>query len=436
MPKINRILIIAHSYAPRLNPRAFRWTALAERFVKSGCEIDVVTFRDQGLKEYEIIGGVRVYRCCWHLFEQARAIAHADGALPYSANTSNVNTSNKNPKQTIGVLARACWRSVAWPDTCVVWYLPGRNCALRLLNKRRYDALITVGLPYTSIAIGLAVKRILPEIPWLVDLGDPFSLLVETPPNNLHLYSRLNRWYEGRVLQNASLLAVTNRRIATLYEISFPHAAHKVHVVPPLLSFDPSRFDRRVKSGPKKRLVYVGSLYATFRDPSWLLQLFRRACERLPYAGLELHFYGDTSLSKHCFEPFQDLIGNRIHLHGIVSRDHALAALHDADILLNVGNTTPFLLPSKIIEYVAAAKPIVNIVSREDDICVEFLKNYPDVLNLKVTEDAIMDEQLRMFCEFICKEREPLDASRIDQLLQPYRIESIAKQYLTLMEYS
>ncbi|MBK9744729.1 MAG: hypothetical protein IPO94_18110 [Saprospiraceae bacterium] len=37
------------------------------------------------------------------------------------------------------------------------------------------------------------------------------------------------------------------------------------------------------------------------------------------------------------------------------------------DALINVGNTTTYHLPSKIVDYLGANKPIVNLISNDDD---------------------------------------------------------------------
>jgi hypothetical protein len=52
--------------------------------------------------------------------------------------------------------------------------------------------------------------------------------------------------------------------------------------------------------------------------------------------------------------------------------------------LVNIGNATVAQIPSKVVEYVAAGKPILNVVTREDDSTAEFLKRYPLALTVNV----------------------------------------------------
>lgn len=37
-----RILVISHSYSPASSPRAFRWSAICEQWVKKGIDVGVV----------------------------------------------------------------------------------------------------------------------------------------------------------------------------------------------------------------------------------------------------------------------------------------------------------------------------------------------------------------------------------------------------------
>src|SRR4051794_24379447 len=57
-----RMLVITFCYAPMLNARAFRWTALAKHFSETGWQVDVLTTRQPGLPSEESAGHLRVHR--------------------------------------------------------------------------------------------------------------------------------------------------------------------------------------------------------------------------------------------------------------------------------------------------------------------------------------------------------------------------------------
>ena len=67
-----KILLIANLYHPVVNPRAFRWTSIAEYWASQGHHIDVVTSWQPGLAENEIRNEVTVYRAGKTVFQTVR----------------------------------------------------------------------------------------------------------------------------------------------------------------------------------------------------------------------------------------------------------------------------------------------------------------------------------------------------------------------------
>ena len=57
-----RILIFTHSYRPLVNPRAIRWTALAEHWARSEHEVEVVCAWTPVTPRQGILEGVHVQR--------------------------------------------------------------------------------------------------------------------------------------------------------------------------------------------------------------------------------------------------------------------------------------------------------------------------------------------------------------------------------------
>ena len=54
----------------------------------------------------------------------------------------------------------------------------------------------------------------------------------------------------------------------------------------------------------------------------------------------------------------------------------------EADVLVNIGNRTSYQLPSKVVEYAAFGKPILNFLASPDDSSAVFLSKYPFLLNV------------------------------------------------------
>ena len=59
----------------------------------------------------------------------------------------------------------------------------------------------------------------------------------------------------------------------------------------------------------------------------------------------------------------------------------------EADILLNIGNTIPGMVPSKIFEYMSTGKPIISTSCIQNDPVITYLEHYGNahVINEKET---------------------------------------------------
>ncbi len=419
------VVIVSFSYAPRLNPRAFRWTAIAERFAALGHPVDVVTSWLPEAPERKLRNGVSVHRVGWKLLERAR------GGIG-GARTADAADPAARPLM-LAALVRRVWRSVCWPDVSANWYFAARRTAAALLAVRRDAVLISVAPTFTAVAVGYTLKRRDPDLAWIIDLGDPFSFLEDNPPNNRLLYSGLNARFERAAFRAAHAVAVTNRRTAERYGVAFPESASKVGVIPPLLSAalasappPPAR-----PLGSAIRIAFLGSLYRGLREPDFLLELFAAALEDGAGAPLELHFYGEVRACADVFECYRERCQGRLFVHGVVGREQALAATRDADVLVNLGNRTSFQLPSKVVEYAAAGKPVVNIASHREDSSIEFFQDYPLALNIVSEGGAPSAAQVAAFREFVSRPAAPAFAG-LEEFLRPYRIEQVAARYLAL----
>lgn len=436
------LLIVSYSYHPALNPRAFRWTELAEYWAAAGDTVDVIAGWSPGSSRTETRNGVRVYRVGGKMMERLRAwltgrSVRASGA---AGRNGRSGTANSAPRAagSIGAVAKwlhdKTWKKLYWPDYVCFWYFAAARQAERLIAERRYDALVTVSLPFTSHLVGRRIKRKSPELTWLVDTGDPFCFLEATPHNNLRLYKRLNYRAERAVFADSDAVAVTTEATRRIYQKLFPEAAGKIEVIAPLAPRqEPNARERVFADDNGLRLVFVGTLYRTIRDPSPLLATFDRLLQTELGSRLELHFFGGNNDCETYFDRYADLMGKKIFLHGIVPRARALAAIQEAAALINIGNLTPYQLPSKLLEYMVSGRPIINFVSGPDDSSLGLLAEYPR--NLNVPRDAPVERLAADIHGFLRRPAPPRAGNGVDTLEQ-FRCPAIAGRYRALMKDS
>ncbi|MEQ8971769.1 MAG: hypothetical protein RIE73_15405 [Coleofasciculus sp. C1-SOL-03] len=440
-----KILIISYSYKPAITPRSFRWSAIAEHWVKQGHHVDVVCAWMAGLSRNQTLNGVHVHRVGGTISELLRSQLKKSVAYPNAEKSKfpadDASTSSQKIKYGLAYLSKwihdHTWKKVYWPDYAGLWYLPALLKARQLINGHHYDGIISVSHPFTGHLVGLSLKKSYPKIKWLVDVGDPFCFAHDAPTNNHKLYQNLNYLMEEKVFVSADAVAVTTASTLTTYTSLFPESIEKITIIPPLLSNwdaqdNESEREKLFPEDEKIRLIFLGTLYSSIRRPDFLLKLFLNIIENEPSlaAKLELHFFGKIYDCQYSFKPYNTLMGKNLFTHGIVNHAKAKQAMQEADVLVNIGNKTPYRLPSKLVEYARSGKPLLNLIEIDDDSSLMFLKKYPGkILNI-INEKASVDKnKINETIKFIHNLHEPIECTDLDQWLKPFDITQISSSY-------
>lgn len=426
-----KVLLLGYFYAPEASPGAYRWTPVAERWIEQGHEVDVVCAWKPGLLRHETINGVRVHRVGGGIVELVRK--RLRGAPAVSWTDVPVDGAPRPPLSLLKRLHDLTWKKVYWPDFACPWFFPALRETRRLLARVGHDAMLSTSFPFTVHMVGLRAKRGHPGITWTVDMGDPFSFVEGTPSNNFSLYARLNRRAESTVFGAADAVAVTPQA-AEKYAEAFPESAAKMRPVPlPLPPLEGVEEAPRVfPEDGKTRLVYVGRLYRRVRTPDFMLRLFEMLLRERPETAPELHLFGDVGECRESFRPYEALLGKSIFLHGPVGRERALRAVRDATVVVNIANDTRYQMPSKVMEYAVAGKPVLNLTKVEGDSAARFFEGYPAVLNLKAASDEPGPEQPGKLARFL-DDTPAASGPELRRWLAPFRVEAVADRYESLL---
>jgi glycosyltransferase involved in cell wall biosynthesis len=241
----------------------------------------------------------------------------------------------------------------------------------------------------------------------------------------------LDKIIEKKIFKRSDHISVTNHNIANEYMRIIPGLLHKVTVIPPLLVLTTSLQNEKRVNREKIILGYFGTLYQGLREPAYLLRLFEGLLRRVPGFGLELHFWGSTDSCLEQFDQYAHLVGRSIFLHGEIARQVVVEHMAEVTVLVNIGNSCKFQLPSKLVEYMGAGKPIVNIPCIPDDGSTLLLQNYPEILTFSVGES--FNCHLDQFTRFLsgC---ENVRRDKLREIMMPYQVEAIAQRYIGIVE--
>ncbi len=422
-----KILIATAWYAPFIHPRAHRWVALAEHWAAEGHEVQVITARLRDCPDDVLLGNVQVHRVG---FDSLKEVAYY--YLGNNRARGRVGVRPQRPgwfARMVGWLYAVVWKKIFFPDDACLWYFPARRKILSQLRHQKPDLFITVSLPFTGHLLGLAAKRHFPGLRWFADIGDPFSFRAP-PPNNSFLFGKINHRLERQVLENADALSVTTAATLWKYrELFGDRAVQKMKVIPPLLH---QTFQEEPPSdippSPVIHMGYFGALYAPTRAPDAFLDLLSQTFLLAPawQQRLQVHLYGEI------FPEFYEKLNGHpvIQLYGLRSREEVHAAMQQMDILVNIGNTTDFQLPSKAVDYLASGKPVLNLSYTAHDPFADFFGDNDLIFNAKVENGKIQKGEVQRWLTWLETPKNTPGAAELERRVAPFRVEVVGNAYL------
>jgi hypothetical protein len=333
------------------SPRSFRTTELAKEFARQGHEVTVLTVRnDEPHDEFEAKHGVTI-----------REI----GPLLYPV------ISQKNSKGRFTFTRRAAWRTMKtlfeYPDIELMF-----RVKKALKKESGYHLLISIAVPHT-VHWGVAAARNGSNTiakTWIADCGDPYMGEAMDSFRKAPYFKYMEKWF----CKKADAITVP---ILEAKEAYYPEFRNKIHVVPQGFNFD--------EAAPKKNtyvpnavptFAYAGGLIPGGRDPRPFLDF-------LVNSGRDFRFILYTR-NRDMAEPFLNRGKGVIEVRDYLPRKELLSELAKMDFLVNFENKAAVQLPSKLIDYYLAGRPVLSLNGADfnPDTVFEFLngkyeKKYP-----------------------------------------------------------
>lgn len=252
------------------------------------------------------------------------------------------------------------------PDQLGPWKKPVVKAIDDLMSTHAFkpDVLVTFAFPLIDNIIGLELKQRF-KLPWVAHFSDPW---VDSPFRTDDLLTRaLNARLEHSVIERADRLVFTSSETANLVMQKYDSALRsKVRIVPH--AYEPELFQSAPTNGDGRMIIrYLGDLYQS-RTPKPLF----KALEILAVSDPEL-------LQKFRFEIVGDVHELNLEQMGMsrlpdglvvfrprVNYSESLSMMTSASGLMVIDapvpkNSESVFLPSKLIEYVGADRPIIGL---------------------------------------------------------------------------
>lgn len=249
------------------------------------------------------------------------------------------------------------------PDAFTSWGRPALTAVndFACANDYRPDLVASFGQPMSDHLIGLKLKRLY-GVPWAAHFSDPW---VDNPFDvRDRLSRRVNLSLERRVMETADLLVFTSEETVELVMRKYPAAwKRKARVLPH--SFDPLLYPQNVECNTGETVVrYTGEFYGR-RTPRPLVETLRSILSGAPrlLEGVRFELIGQVSEGARAESGLESLPEGLVTTRPPVSYSEslALAARADGLLIIDAPAERSVFLPSKLIDYVGAARPVLGL---------------------------------------------------------------------------
>ena len=321
-----RIVLIAGTIMPHISPRAFRTTELAVSLARLGHDVTVykkktnVNIRSLGPSEW-----------------------------------GNLNSDGINNRGIVSkVLEKLLWRIIDFPKTEYFFK------TIRVLKKEKnFDYLISIAQPFP---IHWAAAYIREKYPnkfrfWTADCGDPF---VCNP--NIKRFKPLLAPIEKYWCNKVDKITVPVQGAVNGY---YPEFRSKINIIPQGIDFRSIVLDEYHKNFVPT-FLFSGVVITERRDPTKFLNYLQSISNK----DFLFVVYSKSAI----FSQYKEKLGNHLVIRDYIPRVELIKIQSTMDFLINIQNSNPVQVPSKLIDYSLTQRPILNISSQfthEEQIAFE-----------------------------------------------------------------
>ena len=361
MNDAKRLLLVTGTYSPYINANTNCVGKIVPALQQAGFSVSVLTLAyEKGLPEVEEKDGCTIYRAA------VPEIAAIDRAL------------YQNPRLNAGVLriARGVIGKTAYAYTDLLKKRRIRKVFAR--TGGNFSRILSVINPVDAHDFACQCKT--GKEKWILYYLDSYvfnEALSGSPKRRMARERRWARKADG-VIHSAGMREENARHGYDPFG-----ALPQIDVPLPNFEIRESDFVGQVRHDGADRIIlrYTGMFYSNIRRPDELL----RFLDTLDPDRYTVEFYGPCCDYMRMHFQKMPLC---LHLMGTVSTQQCRDLTAAADVLLNVGNTAANQVPSKVFEYIASGKPILNFYTNELEPGLAYLRRYPCALNVRTADEV------------------------------------------------
>lgn len=364
-----RILIISQHLFPRRTPRAHRTTELIKEFCRRGYNVTVyAVLGSYDYRSFELETGCKIK------------------PIPIRWMVHSYNSDGDKRRTFIDKVLGKLFGSLEFPNIEFKYRIPQI-----LEQEQNYDLLLSIADPHP---IHWGVARYFGKNPnhkkkitWIADCGDPYVL------NSVKKSKKLFEADEHKFCTICNYITVPATEAVKGY---FPQYKDKIRVIPQGFDFKVNSVSGYIRNRIPT-FAYAGIFYEDIRNPKLFFEYLAK--QETPFKFI-IYTQHPESVFK-----YREGLGDRLEVREAIERKLLLEELGKMDFLLNVENAnSPAQIPSKLIDYAIAGRPILSInpLILDEDLVQQFLKgNYDRQLVINNIEQYHIKNVVDKFLELV-----------------------------------
>ena len=179
--------------------------------------------------------------------------------------------------------------------------------------------------------------------------------------------------------------------------------------------------------GEYVNILFGGVVADEFRNPSVVLETLASLFDK----GEKIRVYFMGTNNSKVLDSFVERYPQNVFFKEKVSADVALATMEKADVLLNISNSIDNQVPSKIFDYFAMGKPVLNLQQIENCPAAEYFARYP----LQYTLNGWQTNDSEKLAEFLYSVKgKNVEFETVKQLYKTATVEYVAESMLECFE--
>jgi len=325
-----KILFLSYAYPPKRYPRSIQVSHLVY-FLKQSLNIEVVT---------------------------SSTVDIEDKTLLMFTTLDNVTQVKNSPLTNFIWSARGNRiKQMILPDQHYLWHFDLYDTASKIIEDNCIDLIITFGQPMSSHITGLKLKNKFSNLKWIAHFSDPW---VDNMFNRYNFWTRLvNKHYQDKVFKLADKLIFTSIETINLVMSNYQSSIKsKAEYLPHC--FNDELYPTGNTENETFMIRHIGNFYADRKPECLFKALSLIPANQLENIKIELIGTSDSSIEDSIKTYSLEKIVSAVPA---VNYLESLSLMRSSDLLLIIDaafESSPFL-PSKLIDYIGANKPIFGI---------------------------------------------------------------------------